>query len=191
MAGASGALDDSRRSDGLDASGAWFDAVIGLAADAVGVADIATAAAMHRAATARSAASGNGPVSWRTRVRLNWVMAEISLLRADNVKARQAAEHSIVEADEHGARRHRLKSEIVLAATLGDDPMSRRLAESAVETAKSAGWDSLEWPAARIAAGFDKPWDDYAERIIRLVYKAADPAGRTLAANSQWFPHGR
>lgn len=191
MAEASGTVAGSRRSDGLDASGAWFDAVIGLAADAVGVGDIATAEAMHRAATARLAASGNGPVSWRTRVRLNWVMAEIALLRGDNVEARQAAEHSIVEADEHGARRHRLKSEIILAAALGGDLMSRRLAESAVETAKSAGWDSLEWPAARVAAGFDKPWDDYAERIIRLVYKAADPIGRTLAVNSRWFPLGR
>lgn len=177
--------------DGLDASGAWFDAVIGLAADAVGVGDLATATAVHKAAVARSAASGNGSVSWRTRVRLNWVRAEIALLGADSVGARRAAEHSIVDANEHGARRHRLKSEIILAASLGNDPLSRRLAEDAVETAKSAGWDTLEWPAARIAAAFDKPWDDYAERLIRVVYMAADPIGRTVAANSQWFPMGR
>jgi tetratricopeptide (TPR) repeat protein len=87
---------------------AAFACLLGLAADAVGLNDSATA---HKQADAAEALLPDRPTEWwRQRVRLDWVRAEIALLDEDPETAVDAAESAVERAERARAPRHVAKS---------------------------------------------------------------------------------
>lgn len=99
---------------GLDRAAAVADALTGLAADALGRLDVATAAALLR-----RAGPWCGPRGHRTRVRYGWVRAETALVAGDPAAALGAAEEALAGALALGSARHVLKSRLVRAVAAG------------------------------------------------------------------------
>lgn len=171
--------------DGIDAAGAWTDALLGLAADAIGTRGTASEP-MGRRLVGRVAQEGL-LTNWRSRVRHGWLTAELALVAAEPDRAVEAAERAAALAHEQGARRHAVKSDIVLATALATaspgDPRAAGLLVEALDTAHRFGLDSLAWPAAIVAG---KPAE--AAEIVHRVLRRTDSAGRVLAAHSPWIP---
>ena len=91
-----------------DTGEAAFACLLGLAADAVGLNDAATA---HEHADAAERLLPDRPTEWwRQRVRLDWVRAEIALLEEDPETAVDAAEAAVERAERARAPRHVAKS---------------------------------------------------------------------------------
>jgi tetratricopeptide (TPR) repeat protein len=130
-----------------EAEEAVFDARLGLAADAVGLADVDTA----RAELATAATLAAGRVDWwRQRVRLNWVRSEIALLGADADEAIAAAEKAVVLAEESGAPRHVAKGLLFLGVSqLQADQAGEAVGtlRRAATLAESLGCLPLLWPS--------------------------------------------
>jgi hypothetical protein len=158
--------------DGTDALAARVDALVGLAADAVG-----TGAAGHAQRLLDAAAEAvRGHPGWRPAVRLGWVRAELALLRGDAAAAVAPAGAALELAAAGGSARHVLKSRIVHAvarAVAGGDP-GEVLAEldDAADAADRVGLLSLVWPARYAAA-------DVLEQAPNGVSTANDAAART------------
>jgi hypothetical protein len=158
--------------DGTDAPAARIDALVGLAADAVG-----TGAADQAQRLLDAAADAvRGHPSWRPAVRLGWVRAELALLRGDAAAAVAPARAALERAAAGGSLRHVLKSRIVHAVArvvAGDDP-DELLAEldAAADDADRAGLLSLVWPARYAAA-------DVLEQAPNGASTANDSAART------------
>lgn len=117
------------------------DALIGLAADAVACGDHAAAGAQHDRAEA------DARPAWRTLTRWHWVGAELALLTGESTTAVEHARAALA-ACQGCSPRHEAKSRIVLAAVSGD------LADldSVGATLADAGWVTLAWPLALVAA---------------------------------------
>jgi hypothetical protein len=172
--------------DGLDAAGAATDAILGLAADNLGI---------GRLAVARRLLSRAEPACWRSRVRAGWVTAEIELAdgHPQAALAPAGAAHELATAQ--GARRHVTKSQLVLAAALGatgDRERAVHLAEEALGVSEEFELRSLSWPAGLLAAEH-RP--DVCERyrfrvdaVLHAVLRRTDPEGRRLARDSPWVP---
>ena len=133
-----------------DAPEARFDAVLGLAADAVGLGDLAAA----EAALGEAAALTDGQSDWwRQRVRLDWVRAEIALLRERPAEAATRAASAVSRAEESEAPRHVAKGLLFLGVSQvqADD-----LDEAAVTLRRAAGLAEglgaipLVWPARAV-----------------------------------------
>lgn len=142
--------------DGTDAAAAAIDALVGLAADAVGTGSPDTA---HRLLDTAQARAADHP-SWRPGVRAGWVRAELALVRgrgADAVEPAAAALAAVRAARRGGsAQRHLLKSRIVLAVArgvAGQDPAAV-VAEldAAADAAAGHGLLPLSWPARMASA---------------------------------------
>ncbi len=93
---------------------AVFDALLGLAADAVGLGDAAAAA--HRLGATAPLVPG-GPTGWRHRVRRGWVATEIALLTGDPGSAVAAAAAALTDARAVSAPRHVAKCLLFLGAS--------------------------------------------------------------------------
>ncbi len=161
------------------------DALLGLAADAVGAGHLDEA----RRLRARVPLTG-----WRAEVRHGWVSAEIDLSAGRADLARPHAERALDAAAASGSTRHRIKSEIVLGATLADsDPaMARKLVTRARDDATDLRLPSLVWPASSLLAQVD-PTEASAHRlrtagVLHSLLRSADPRGRELAERSPWVP---
>ncbi len=135
--------------DGNPESGA--DALIGLAADALGVGrGAASERALRRAADLVAAA----PTS-RVPVRYAWVSAELAMVLGDG---RSAIDHATVAVDlahDLGSVRHRVKSQVILAAARccsGELTAARRAADGALSDAGRHGLIPLRWAAACLLA---------------------------------------
>lgn len=85
---------------------AVFDALLGLAADAVGLGDADLARVRLRQTGPLVPA---GPAGWRHRVRRGWVATEVALLTDDPVAAVAVADRALAEARTAGAPRHVVK----------------------------------------------------------------------------------
>ena len=159
------------------------DVLLGLAADAIGV------GRLDEARRNRDRAPQTG---WRARVRAAWVSAEIELSAARADLARPHAERALEQVGK--AVRHRVKSEVVLGATLVDsDPaMARKLVTRARDDATDLHLLSLVWPASLLLAQLD-PDEALTHRrcaamALHSVLRRADPRGRELAGRSPWVP---
>jgi hypothetical protein len=145
---------------GADAE-ARGDALIGLAADALGVGRFAAAAALlTRADQDLTSAS----VPDRLAVRRRWVAAELAMARGEGQIAVRHAEEAVEQAramstnkttnmaiDSMGSARHRLKSDVVLAAALcsaGSADRARAVAEAAFDETGRLGLIPLRWALA-------------------------------------------
>src|SRR6266702_857235 len=100
--------------DGVDHAGALVDALLGLAADAIGLGRVTEAARLHAAATA---AAGDERV-WRVTVRIDWVATEVALAAGRFGDAVPPAERAMAAARAAGAVRHTVKSTMMLGAAL-------------------------------------------------------------------------
>ena len=138
--------------DGTDAGAARVDALVGLAADAVGL-GAASAAGRLLDAAERSL---TGHPSWRPAVRLGWVRAELALVAGRPADAVAPAAAALAGAQAAGAARHVLKSRLVLAVARGAAGITASdvVAElDAVGTeCASLGLVPLQWPCALAAA---------------------------------------
>ncbi|MGH3675457.1 MAG: hypothetical protein ACRDU5_06905 [Mycobacterium sp.] len=125
---------------------ARVDAMIGLAADAVGVGRFAASArALERASDLLEGAPA------RQAVRLAWVTAELAMSTGDGAAAVAHAEAAVGWAAGLGSARHAEKSDVVLAAALcsaGQLDRSRTVAEAALDTTRRLGIIPLSWALA-------------------------------------------
>jgi hypothetical protein len=184
-------------SDAIDDLGAaWSDVLLGLTADAIGVGQLSQARRLH---TAARALLDEGRVGgWRARIRTGWVAAEIELAAGRPEAGRADAEHAARLASEVGARRHIVKSELVLATTFaaGGTPEGAARAHGLLEGVLSAslkwGIFSLAWPAALLLSdlGTDQRehFAEIASKALTWSYVRSDGAMRRLATASPWIP---
>lgn len=122
------------------------DAVIGLAADALGVGRFAASAAALRRADGLLA---DGPP--RLAIRHAWVSAELAMATGDGASAVRHAEHGCDRAAAFGSTRHGVKSEVVLAAALCSNGLldrSREVADAALASTQKLGFIPLSWALA-------------------------------------------
>jgi hypothetical protein len=122
------------------------DALIGLAADALGIGRFALSARLlHRADGDVAAASARIPV------RLAWVSAELAMATGDGDAAAGHAERAVALADTVGSVRHAVKSQVVLAAARccqGRIEAARTVADTALAAARDHGLLPLSWALA-------------------------------------------
>lgn len=179
------------RCDGTGAAGAWHDALLGLAADAVGQGRPVQARRLLDAAARCQA-------GWRAAVRAGWVAAETALAEGCPERAVPAAELAYERARTVGSARHVTKSELVLAAALvaeGTRPGRVRaaaLAGQALHASLDRRFLPLAWPSALLLARLrpDRA-DDHrgsARRALSSVYHGTDGVGRELMLASPWIP---
>ncbi|MFJ7210352.1 hypothetical protein [Amycolatopsis sp. NPDC098790] len=177
--------------DGLDAAGARADALLGLAADNL-------ALGRQRAARRLAAQAAAQHAGWRACVRGGWVGAEIELAAGHGAAAVAPAERAFETAVARGARRHAVKSGIVLAVALGaaGRPDHRKISDglvgNAMATAEECELLSLLWPAALVMAdlrpGHAEEYRFRVAEVLHAVLRSADPCGRRIAGESPWVP---
>jgi tetratricopeptide (TPR) repeat protein len=130
---------------------AGADALIGLAADALGVGRLAASAAALR----RAGELLTGSVPPRLPVRLAWVSAELAMASGDGQTAVGHARRAVELAASFGSARHAVKSDVILAAALcsaGEIEASRRVADAALQDADRLGIIPLCWALACLLA---------------------------------------
>ncbi|WP_143029937.1 hypothetical protein [Pseudonocardia oroxyli] len=136
----------------VDLGSARADALVGLAADALGQGDLgASDRLLTRADT--------WAVGWRPRVRLRWVRAEVALARGDLDTAARESAAAVAESAAAGSRRHLVKSRLLAAVTArlrAADPTARAAAladlDAVAAQAADAGLVPLRWAASLAAA---------------------------------------
>ncbi|KUI30174.1 hypothetical protein AU196_06120 [Mycobacterium sp. IS-1742] len=142
---------DGRALRAADTDDAVADALIGLAADALGVGRFAASQRLlERAATVVEAAG-----EARLPVRLEWVSAELAMVQGDGATAVEHAERAVTAAAAFTSVRHRVKSDVVLAAALcshGELDRCRAIADAALDRADALGLVPLRWALASLLA---------------------------------------
>ncbi|GGM58630.1 hypothetical protein GCM10012275_32250 [Longimycelium tulufanense] len=178
--------------DSVDAAGARVDALLGLAADAIGLGRLTEARRLHEAAT-RAA----DPAAWRPAVRVGWVAAEIELASGRPDAAIHSAERVIPVAEEAPSTRHRAKSALVLGTALAtaDAPAATTALDRALGWASRFGLLPLLWPSALVRADLSDTGEAAALRrdaaaALREILRRSDSDGRLFAAASPWLPSG-
>jgi hypothetical protein len=147
---------------------AGADALIGLAADALGVGRFAASAtALQRAAELVT--------GLRLPVRLAWVSAELAMASGQGATAVGHAERAVELAAALGSARHALKSDVIKAAALcsaGDADASRRVADTALQDAGRLGMIPLRWALACLLADIGSTAQTAAE-VLRIRNECA------------------
>ncbi len=133
---------------------ARVDALVGLAADALGVGRFAASARLLDAARDALGAVGDPPD--RLAVRVGWVRAELAMATADGTSAVAHARRAVELAQAGVSVRHRVKSNVVLAAALcsaGRVDESRTLADASLSATARHGLIPLRWALASLLTG--------------------------------------
>jgi hypothetical protein len=172
------------------------DALLGLAADAIGLADLELADRLLRLA---EPAAAEHP-SWRPGVRWHWVRAELALSQNRPEPAIEWARPALARATAAGAVRHQVKSALVLAAAeagAGSPPerVIAVLSKLSERTRRSGLW-TLEWPIQLMLAGLVEPIDldrstthrSRAAQIVWTIRRHSDPFARSVLDRSPWVP---
>jgi tetratricopeptide (TPR) repeat protein len=170
-----------------DAQGeAGFDALLGLAADAVGLGEAAVAT--ESLAAAQSLALGRSD-RWRQRVRLGWVRAEIALLEGRPREAVELAGAAVDLAEQSGAPRHVAKGLLFQGVAQVEsgrlDAAAGTLRRGAL-LAESLGTLPLVWPSRAMlgallggrADGRGATSLDVARRAVSLIAEDLPPGLR-------------
>lgn len=126
---------------------AAFDALLGLASDAVGLDEADEAAA--RLTQAEAVLPGRGDEWWRQRVRLGWAKGEVALLEGRSEDAAVVVAEAVQRAEDSRAPRHVAKGLLLLGiaqVSHGDDDAVTSLRRSAT-FAESLGCLPLVWPS--------------------------------------------
>jgi hypothetical protein len=139
---------------GADAE-ATADALIGLAADALGVGRFAAAETLLTRTDGIIAAAAADVRSHRLAVRRAWVAAELAMATGDGAAAVRHAETAVAlvgaGADGCVSARHRAKSDMVLAAALcsaGDIDRARAIGDDTLDATARLGLVPLRWALA-------------------------------------------
>ncbi|GGP58534.1 hypothetical protein [Saccharothrix coeruleofusca] len=178
---------------GVDPAGARADALLGLAADALGAGRLGEARRLHAAVE---------PVGWRARVRHGWVAAEIELASGRPEAAEPFAGLAVEAAERAGATRHLLKSRLVLGTALvvRGTPESVRAGLEVLSCdlnhTTDLGLLSLVWPTALVLAegtagrniAESEQVREHAVNALSCVLRRADPISRRWAVASPWIP---
>ena len=133
---------------------ARVDALVGLAADALGVGRFAVSARLLE--TAGSALGAGTEPPGRLAVRVSWVSAELAMATGDGHAAVGHARRAVDLAAAGVSVRHRVKSDVVLAAALcsaGRVDESRALADDGLDATERSGLIPLRWALASLLAG--------------------------------------
>ncbi|MDP0396535.1 hypothetical protein [Tsukamurella strandjordii] len=134
------------------------DALVGLAADALGVGRFALAAAMlARADTELEAADAGVEWPWwtvpRAALRRDWVAAELAIYSGDTAGAGRSLT-ALIDGDPGSAHpRHHAKTQLIAAsaaAASGDVGRATELARTAYAIATEGGFDPLQWAGAKL-----------------------------------------
>ena len=165
-------------------SEARADALIGLAADALGVGRFAAAATLLARA---DSALGPGPVADRLPVRRRWVAAELAMASGDGESAVRRAEEAVelAEAMAVASARHRAKSDVVLAAALcsaGGIGRARAVAEAALDATGRLGLIPLRWALACLLIDIES--DTFSAQKLREIRDIC--AGQVRRAGGAW-----
>ncbi|WP_409183433.1 hypothetical protein F9C11_03060 [Amycolatopsis sp. VS8301801F10] len=133
---------------------------------------------------------------WRATIRGGWVGAEIELAAGQPEAAVAPARLAYETAVGRHARRHIVKSGIVLGVALlaaGQDG-ARELVLAAAADAEKYELDSLNWVAARVAADLDPDRaEEYrfrSRQVLHAVLRHTDPCVMRIAHESPWVPVG-
>ncbi|MGH3495696.1 MAG: hypothetical protein ACRDRL_04185, partial [Sciscionella sp.] len=179
---------------GISIAAARTDAVLGLAADAIGMGRDERTSRLLDAAQA-----GVDQRSWRSVIRLHWVRAEAALAAGDPAAARHAAMAAVSRAEHCPSLRHRVKSSLVLAAalaTLGGSvhrQESKGLLHTITSTSLDQGYVTLFWPSALLLAELDLAaaarWRDRARSSLSWIYARTDARSVRAARCSPWMPN--
>ena len=148
------------------------DALIGLAADALGVGRFAASATALR----RAAAGLTESAPARLPVRLAWVSAELAMARGDGAAAVGHAQRAVDLAAGLGSARHALKSDVIVAAALcsaGELESARRVADPAMDTSQRLGMVPLRWALACLLADIGSAKHSAAD-VVAIRDEAAD-----------------
>jgi hypothetical protein len=127
--------------------GAAADALIGLAADALGLGRLAAAATLLSRAEPIVAETPQH----RFSIRRAWVAAELAMAAGDGAAAVRNAEVAVELAAATGSARHRAKSDVVLAAALcsaGAVDRARILGAATLDLTGRLGLVPLRWAVA-------------------------------------------
>lgn len=202
--------------DGTDAGAARVDALVGLAADALGLGDPVAARLLD-------AAEAAGHPSWRTAVRIGWVRAELALYGGRAAQGVEPAERALDRARAAGAQRHVVKSRLVLAVVRAVvHPNGAAIAELDAVAGVAQEWGLLplvgpaRWAAADLLdrigarsvsgpspnandAGPDRSYESVngrlsgaahrrhaAQAATSVLYQFSDPVGRGLTGEPVW-----
>jgi hypothetical protein len=160
---------------GSDAE-AGADALIGLAADALGTGRFALSGRLLR--LARKTIGDGSP--GRLPVRCGWVSAELAMFTGDGAAAVGHAERAVELATSTGSVRHAVKSDVVLAAALcsaGHVEASRRVADAALTATERLGFVPLTWALACLLEGVGSAVHPL-ERIAEIRDQSADTVRR-------------
>jgi len=136
-----------------DDAAAGTDALVGLAADALGVGRFALSGRLL--ARAEDVLRAGAIAEGRLPVRLTWVRAELAMFTGDGATAVDHARRAVDLASDLGSVRHDVKSRVVLAAALcaaGDVDGSRVQADDALTAADRHGLVPLRWAVACLLA---------------------------------------
>ncbi|MEO9221024.1 MAG: hypothetical protein ABI251_04445, partial [Mycobacteriaceae bacterium] len=120
------------------------DALVGLAADALGTGQTEVAHRLLARAQPGLAAAG-----WRGTMRWHWVAAETALCEEVRYEARAHAEQGVRWAVQCASVRHQVKSRLLLAAALGGED-GAKLAEDLLDQAHEHSLLPLQWAAAML-----------------------------------------
>ena len=154
---------------------ARVDALVGLAADALGTGRFAASAALLD--TARGALTAACDPPPRLAIRLQWVAAELAMATGYGAVALRHAEQGVaVAAAPAIPERHRVKSEVVLAAAhccAGQLDTARVRAESALDRTGTHGLIPLRWALASLLASIGSTAFS-GEQILAIRDESAD-----------------
>ena len=131
---------------------AGTDALIGLAADALGVGRLSASDRLLCRAAELLGRAARG----RLPVRLAWVSAELAMAGGAGADAVRHAQHAVDLAEGTGSARHAVKSQVVLAAawcSAGELDASRRVADEALAATERLGLIPLSWALASLLVG--------------------------------------
>lgn len=176
------------RSQGAGEAG--FDGLLGLAADAVGLAQPEIAAG--RLAAAADVAAGRADW-WRQRVRLGWVRAEVALLEGRPDEAAVAAGESVELAEHSGAPRHVAKGLLFLGVAqveAGRTQEATATLRRGALLAESLGALPLQWPVRAVLGALVAGQDDAeSERCLAAARTAVEEIAGDLPEDlrAEWL----
>jgi hypothetical protein len=158
-----------------DAAEARADALVGLAADALGIGRFAVAQRLLERAAADTENSGVP----RQRVRLAWVGAELAMVSGRGEESVAHAERARELVCDLGSPRHAIKTDVVYSAALcsaGRFDESRRVADAALERTQQFGLVPLTWALGCLLSDIGSA--DHSPEAMALI---RDVAAATVA----------
>lgn len=165
--------------------GAAIEAMTGLAADAVGLQDAATASSNLAKATSLldRVGAASPDIWWRHRVRSQWVACEVALLQSQSRAALTDAQAALQLAEAANAPRHVAKSLLFVAVSqieTGDREGAKPHLRRCLTLSTPMGYLAVAWPAHAVLGALLKPSDPQA---ARAAFASASEITDTLRAD--------